>query len=481
MASMTLNPSVALIFILSFIIVISVAIVRYYNKRMSPTKTGLIVADRSLGKWETSFSIAASWIWAPALFISAQKSYQDGLIGLFWFVVPNVLCLVLFSFFAQKVRREQPNGFTISSYIREKTSQRVQFLYWFTLAGLTICAFSVQLLAGGQLLSRITKIPFFMCTFFLALIPLSYSLFSGLKATIITDFIKMIFVYSIGFILIPWAIISAGGFQLVQNGLGGKINTLNIFGPESLRIFLTFGLPTAIGLLAGPFGDQTFWQRTFAVKKEHVRIVFIKGAFLFVLVPLVMSLLGFAAAGSLLQIKEPQMVNLEFINLNLPPFASWIFVLMILIALISTLDTKLTAISSLGAHDFIKFFTKTDVVEYRKTIFSSRLSMVILSLLAILIANIPDLKIIHLFLFYGTMRSATVLPTILLILKKPLAERGIFYGILFSLLVGLPLFAYGNINQIPSIIVMGSLLTVLSSGIIALIYPDKKDLIRLEA
>ena len=35
-------------------------------------------------------SIAASWIWAPALFVSVQLAYEKGIAGIFWFTIPNV-------------------------------------------------------------------------------------------------------------------------------------------------------------------------------------------------------------------------------------------------------------------------------------------------------------------------------------------------------------------------------------------------------
>ena len=87
--------------------------------------------------------------------------------------------------------------------------------------------------------------------------------------------------------------------------------------------------------------------------------------------------------------------------------------------------------------------------------------MIVLTLIAVAIANIPGLKILHLFLFYGTLRSATLIPTVLTLMEKKLSEAGVFYGILIAVLVGLPIFAYGNFNANPTWIVVGSLTTVL--------------------
>ena len=41
------------------------------------------VADRNIGTVVAAMSIAATWIWAPALFTSAEKAYSNGIPGLF--------------------------------------------------------------------------------------------------------------------------------------------------------------------------------------------------------------------------------------------------------------------------------------------------------------------------------------------------------------------------------------------------------------
>lgn len=55
------------------------------------------VANRNLGTVISMLSIAATWIWAPALFVSSTQAYSTGIPGLFWFLVPNVLCLIFFT------------------------------------------------------------------------------------------------------------------------------------------------------------------------------------------------------------------------------------------------------------------------------------------------------------------------------------------------------------------------------------------------
>ena len=103
--------------------------------------------------------------------------------------------------------------------------------------------------------------------------------------------------------------------------------------------------------------------------------------------------------------------------------------------------------------------------------------MVIVAILAIGVANIPGITITYLFLFYGTLRSSVMLPTIFAIKGYKMSESGLFYGILASLAVGLPIFAIGNLNGWVPMIVAGSLLTIGLSGAISLLKKDKVETI----
>ena len=62
-----------------------------------------------------------------------------------------------------------------------------------------------------------------------------------------------------------------------------------------------------------------------------------------------------------------------------------------------------------------------------------------------------------------------MLPTIFTLKGVKLTANGVTTGIIFALVVGLPIFAYGNIYGIATYKTAGSLLTVLSAGIIAII------------
>ena len=418
------------------------------------------VANRNLGTIISAFSIAATWIWAPSLFTSAEKAYTSGLPGLFWFLVPNVLCLLFFIPFAKKIRKQMPEGITLSGYMKEKyNSKKVNGIYLFQLGSLSVLSTAVQLLAGSKILNMITGIPFWLLTIILAVIAFSYSQISGIKASVITDNIQIGFILLGCAVLLPLALKATGGVTPLLEGLKGHTGEFSsLFDSKGIDIMISFGLPTAIGLISGPFGDQSFWQRVFSIKEKSIGKSFVIGALIFALVPLSLGAIGFIAAGSGFAATDAGMVNFEFIKSILPTWVLIPFLFMILSGLLSTVDSNLCSAASLTT-DF----------RCRNNLKTSKGVMIVLLLVAVLIANIPGLTVTHLFLFYGTLRASTLLPTIITLCRKKITANGVFYGVLSSLIIGLPVFAYGSILNIAIYKTIGSLLTVLLSGIIAVV------------
>lgn len=422
------------------------------------------VGNRNMNWGISALSIAATWIWAPALFVSTENAYTKGFAGLFWFLVPNVLCLILFIPFAKRIRAEMPEGITLSGYMHGKyRSKGVRNIYLFQLGALSVLSTGVQLLAGSRILSLLTGIPFMWMTVIMAVIAFSYSQFSGIKASMLTDAIQMVFmlIASICFAII--GIQNGGGIETLIVGLGGIAgDSRSLVSSKGVEIFLGFGLPTTVGLISGPFGDQCFWQRAFCVKKNRIGRAFFVGALLFGVVPLSMGILGFIGAGSGYAAADTGIINFELISRLFPAWVVVPFLFMIISGLLSTIDSNLCACASLMTD---LQTGKTSGGGIRKT----KWGMVLLLVAGIFIANIPRLTVTHLFLMYGTLRAATLLPTVFTLKGLKMSPTGIVGGIVASLIIGLPIFAYGNINGIAIYKTMGSLITVILSGAVALI------------
>lgn len=450
--------------ILGFFAVMSFIV--FCLRKRQQTKAEFLAAGHSAPWVLTAFSMAATWVWAPSMFTAAEKAYTQGFAGVFWFVVPNVLTLILFAFFAKRMRQLRPEGWTFSDYIREKYSNRAHNMFLTESFGLQICSLAVQLLAGATIFHKVTGLPFVWTTIILAAIPLLYSLTNGIRGSIATDFVKMSFIAIV--LLLGLPIISSNvGVGTLLAGLGGIDGThAHLFDATGIAVMLSFGLPTTIGLLSGTFGDQMFWQRVFSVKQHAVKKTMISAAFIFAVVPISLACFGFFAAGAKLDIADTQLVNVGAVINFCPRWFLYLFFLLILSGLISTVDSILCAVSSVAGHDIVQRLKAKTGHDY-KELTIARIGMVLVAILAIAVANIPGITITYLFLFYGTLRSSVMLPTIFAIKGRKMTERGIFYGILASLIIGLPIFAIGNLNGNVPMIVAGSLLTIGLSGVLS--------------
>ena len=92
----------------------------YVHRKKGTGGETFLVANRNVSTFQGALSIAASWIWAPAVFICSQKAYEQGIAGVFWFTAPNILCFFIFAPFAVKLRKAIPHGFSFPDYIYEK-------------------------------------------------------------------------------------------------------------------------------------------------------------------------------------------------------------------------------------------------------------------------------------------------------------------------------------------------------------------------
>lgn len=427
-------------FLILFTILMIVVTIIFTKK--SKNYDSFIVADRDIKWWIGAPSIAASWIWAPALFVSVQKAYELGLPGIFWFTFPNIVALAIFAILGPKIRQKLPNGYTLPNWIKYKFGSTVHKIYLVPFFWYQLMAVCVQIFVGGMMLEFLTGIPLNTAMILLSLIGLSYSLISGLKASIVTDLVQILMIFIVSLIIIPWVISNAGGIIAVQNGLGGLINNTNIFDPS---IAFSFGIITSIGLLSGAISDQQYWQRSFALKKKDIKKSFLIGSFLFGLVPITLSVLGFLAANPELNISLSENVGLPMIGVAvvaelLPSWATILFIVMLLAGLTSTLDSAYNAASSLYVSDIKDLQTTKDSL-----IKEARYAMVGVSILGLILALIVQhlFSLDRLWWIFNGVATCFVVPTILSLFWDKITKKGVLYSISIAF-IGMIVFVYGN-------------------------------------
>ena len=331
-----------------------------------------------------SASIAATWIWAPALFVSSSQSHENGIYGFLFFLIPNVLTLFLFAYFAEIVRKHD-DGLTVEDAIKS-ADKRQKILHKIVSYIILICSTCVQFIGihaiiGGERIYTAVGISI-LCLLMVGK--------DGIKGSIKTDTIK-------------WAIMVVCGLFLFFVSDKKEFCLYGAKNPDLITIVKTFGITSIIGLMCAPYVDQTFWQRVYSIKPEKIKKTFYLSGLLFALVPLIFGCIGFFNG------TEMWSLNTAFgkgIN-NL------ILLLCVLCALVSTLDSNLCAITT---------FTRSKKSMY-----------LLLAAGGFLMVN-TDLTITDLFLIYGTIRTCIAIPTILIILDRYDSKR-LFYSTLIAAII----------------------------------------------
>lgn len=448
-----------------------ISLVYFLTKRKQHTNERFLVANRQVSWLRGAFSIAVSWIWAPAIFIASLQAYTKGIAGAFWFIVPNILCFFVFAPLAVRLRKLMPEGYTLPEFILKRydgdKKTHVSFLVVFF--GYQLGAIIINALAGGTLLHILTGMDFSVAVLALSGVALIYSLISGLEASILTDVIQMLMVLVFGFILVPWVIMQAGGWSAISGGLGGVTGEFsNMFDPW---IAYSFGIAMTFGLIAGPIGDQMFFQRGFAVKHKNIIRTFVTGGLLFGLIPITLSLLGFVAANpafnSAIGVVDPQMVAPLTIGFFLPKAALILFVFMAFAGLSSTLDSAYVAISSLGTIDIYKKYLNPQAND-KQLLNTSRKIMLLMAVIGTGVALLQP-KLLWVFLIYGALASAGLFPTVFSLFWKRLTAKGAFWGLTSSLILGIPLSIYANVVENTHLIVLAAILSVVIGFVVCLL------------
>jgi len=462
-----------------FLWLVASGLILLWTRKQSNSANSFLVSNRNIGPIMGTLSVAVAWIWAPALFVASQKAYQQGIAGLFWFTLPNAMALIIFSFLAVRMKKIFNEGYTLPEYIGIKFGKRMRITYLLSIFIIQIYSVIVQLTGALLILKLTTGLPKEMLIIILGSVILAISILRGLKSSLVTDMLKSTMLGAIIFLIIPIIFFKIDGWMAINNGLGGiSGNFTNILDP---KIVWTFGVPISISLISGIVVDQQQWQRAFAIKTEVVRKTFVWGGIIFVLVPVMLGSLGLIAASQDLKIvvSQPQLAGVAVIQTFLPSAGMIAFVIMILAALIASGSAALSAAGSIGSVDLYRilkqkhFDTLGEGSRNRTTIKASRLTMITILIIATCVALVPNIEILYMQLLVGAFRAALIIPTILALFWNKLSEKSMFWGIITSISIGVPLFVYGSIQKMPAISSFGSLAPIVITAVFCYLGREK--------
>jgi urea-proton symporter len=429
-----------------------------------------IIADRRVGFGFGVGSVIAVWTWAMAVMMSSAMTYNWGLSGLFWFVVPNGFAVMAMIPFARILRKNMPEGYTISEFIeyRFNRSKAATAIVTVTMIFGIILEILINLKGTSVVVSTVFGIDWKVATVVGIVCVLTYSYFGGLWTSVMTGTLNTLM------ITVPAAIVVAavyakipGGTQAVFDAVGAAdARNLSVLRPDAAA---GFGITLAFGLLAATVSDQTFWQKVWAVKSRDVGRTFLWSGALFYPIPICLGMLGLVGiayglkpadiGGDIVAI-GPYIVSHIGLGLTLV----LLYVLVILAACYSTIDGASAALSSIVAVDIVKrYFPQTT----EGSLFViTKLSVLAGGIVATLIV-LSGLDFTTLVLTTYALKTSVLLPLVLSILWSKTNMVGFVGGIVAAIAIGMPIYEMaGELIGTLSIVAISGL-TVLIAGLVS--------------
>lgn len=412
-------------------------IVRVETKWLGTKKTfeWFSTAGRSVKVGLVSSSVLSAWTWTATLLQSSTVAYQFGISGPFWYAAGASIQVVLFAILAIELKRKAPSSHTFPEiiYARFGKSSHKVFLFFALMTNTVVTAMLV--LGGAAAVSALTGINISLAAFLIPVGVIIYTLFGGLKATFLAEYMNSVFLFIVILIFVTAVYFvnpQVGGIAGMFNKLSAAAELRPVQG-NSLGSYLTlastgaliFGVINIMGNFGTVFVDQAYWQRAIAARPRSVFKGFLIGGLAWFAIPFSLATtLGLAAVAVNVQLTQEQIS----MGLVAPTAASTvlgdlgaILILAILFtAVTSAGSAELVSVSSLITYDIYRTYVKPSA-SGREMMRISRYSILVfgigMGVLALLLLQI-GVSLQYVYLAMGILIGPAVVPVMLVLWKK---------------------------------------------------------------
>src|SRR5690606_8038970 len=172
---------------------------------------GYMVANSAVGFGLSAASMIATWIWAASFYASATSGFKYGLSGPIHYGFWGALMILFIYPFGKRFRQLAPQAHTLAEVIHARHGASSQMI----MAVSNIVGSCISLMgnftAAGALVSILSPLTFIQGVLIAGLGVLSYTLWSGFRASVMTDFAQLVTMILASVVIIPLVFVNAGG------------------------------------------------------------------------------------------------------------------------------------------------------------------------------------------------------------------------------------------------------------------------------
>ncbi|KAI4254537.1 MAG: hypothetical protein LQ352_003045 [Teloschistes flavicans] len=182
---------------LGFLFALGMILTTYVLKRYQnevQTSEMFSTAGRSVKSGLVASAVVSSWTWAATLLQSSGVAYRYGVSGPFWYASGATVQILLFATLAIELKRKAPNAHTFLEVIRARYGvyTHVVFIVFGLMTNILVTA---MLLTGGSaVVTSLTGVPTAAACFLLPVGVVLYTIFGGIKATFLTDYVHTVMI-----------------------------------------------------------------------------------------------------------------------------------------------------------------------------------------------------------------------------------------------------------------------------------------------
>ena len=372
---------------------------------------GYMVSNNAIGFGISAASMIATWIWAASFFASSTSGFTYGLSGPIHYGLWGALMILFIYPFGKRFRKLAPNAHTLAEILHARHGRSSQMIMAVSnLVGSAI-SLMVNFTAAGALVSVLSPLSFTQGVLIAGLGVLSYTLWSGFRASVMTDFAQLVAMIGSAVIIIPLIYFNIGGAPALVENVDRLTNEQTNF--FSMTAFLEQGAPYFVAVLAYAIGNQTIAQRLFAVREDLIKPTFITATIGYGAVVIGLGMIGLMAAFVGLVPMDGDMNNIipQMASEFLPPFAIGLFFILVVGSLSSTADSDLSALSAIAMTDIYAKNLAKGRPNPRTMLWLGRATMIVATMIGVIFASLK-LDILVMLVFVGALWGAIVFPVI---------------------------------------------------------------------
>ncbi|PIB03184.1 putative urea active transporter 1 [Cercospora beticola] len=428
-------------FLFAFGMMLTTFVLKRYNNELQTSEV-FSTAGRTVKSGLVSSAVVSSWTWAATLLQSSSIAYQYGVSGPFWYASGATVQIILFATIAIELKRKAPNAHTFLEAIRARYGPVTHGVY-IVFGLMTNILVTAMLLTGGSAVATsLCGVSTAAGCFLLPVGVVLYTMFGGIKATFLTDYIHTVVILVI---ILTFAFTAyATGSQLgspsavydllmeaterhpVEGNAGGSYLTMRSKGGV---IFFVINI---VGNFGTVFMDNGYYNKAIAASPVHALPGYIAGGLSWFAIPWLaattMGLSALALENNPVFPTYPNRMDPADVSagLVLPNAAVALLgsggaaatLLLIFMAVTSAMSAELIAVSSIWTYDIYKTYINPNA-SGRRLIYMSHTSCAVYALCMAAFStglHYAGISMGYLYLLMGVIISGAVLPSTLTLL-----------------------------------------------------------------